>query len=141
MIVTDDDGTHQVPFAESDVEIGGHLIPSGTACLFSNEILGRDLRFFGPDPESFVPERWLEESRKRPHPFSVRPFGFGRRLCLGKRFAELEMQLAVIRTLRSFRVDWAGPGPDEVKVETKTGLVNAPSITLKFKFTPLEQND
>ena len=130
-----------VPFAESDVEIGGHLIPSGTACLFSNEILGRDLRFFGPDPESFVPERWLDESRKRPHPFSVRPFGFGRRLCLGKRFAELEMQLAIIRILRSFRVDWAGPGPDEVKVETKTGLVNAPSITLKFKFTPLEQKD
>ena len=120
--------------------IGGHLVPKGTACLFSNEILGRDPRFFGPDPDTFVPERWLAQAAAaRPHPFSVRPFGFGRRLCLGKRFAELEIQLAVVRMIRHFRVEWAGPS--DVTVETKTGLLNAPNITLKFKFTPLCHQD
>ena len=88
---------------DKDLVIGDHLIPQGTACLFSNEILARDVRHFGPDPEEFRPERWIESDARssgKIHPFSVRPFGFGKRICLGKRFAELELQLAVIKLVK-----------------------------------------
>ena len=66
--------------------LGGYQIPKGTAVLFSNEILARDPRHF-PDSEKFKPERWLDPQLKQKiHPFSVRPFGHGCRICIGKRY-------------------------------------------------------
>lgn len=42
----------------------------------------------------FIPERWLDDAN---HKFSclVIPFGYGRRMCPGKRFVELELQVVL----------------------------------------------
>lgn len=56
-----------------------------------------------PKPDKFIPERWLSESNpevspaKDAHPFAYKPFGFGPRACMGKRFAELSMELFISR--------------------------------------------
>lgn len=56
-----------------------------------------------PQPEKFLPERWLRESSGTPisakeaHPFIYMPFGFGPRSCIGKRFANLEMETLLLR--------------------------------------------
>lgn len=50
--------------------------------------------------EKFIPERWHRESELRNGaitPFVYLPFGFGPRTCIGKRFAELEIQILVTR--------------------------------------------
>jgi len=54
-------------------------------------------------------------------------------MCIGKRFAELELQLLMVELLRHFKIEWAGDGT----VETKLRLTNVPNKELKFKFTPL----
>jgi len=59
--------------------------------------MGRDPKMF-PDPEKFIPERWIE-CKNEIHPFAVRNFSHGPRMCIGKRFAELEIQ--VIQTVFS----------------------------------------
>lgn len=57
---------------------------------------------FVSDPEEFKPERWLESDGKL-HPFASLPYGFGARICLGRRFADLEIQvlLAKVRINRN----------------------------------------
>lgn len=110
--------------------INDHLIPKDTAVLFSNEILGRDLENF-PNPEEFQPERWLEGSSTKPHPFSVRPFGHGKRICIGKRFADLELKVATAKLVTAFRIS---PGNSFRMVETRTGLVNFPSEKICLNF-------
>ena len=48
----------------------------------------------------------------RAHAFASIPFGHGARMCVGRRFAELELSVLAIRTLQRFRLHHAGPGPD-----------------------------
>lgn len=46
-------------------------------------------------PDEFLPERWLPggEHLKPRSAFVSLPFGFGPRMCAGKRFADLEMEV------------------------------------------------
>lgn len=94
-----------------------------------------DASYFG-DPESFVPERWLKQkdesicpnALKPSHPFSYLPFGFGVRFCIGKRIAQMEMEVFLSRILRNYRVEWHY---GEFKV--KAAMVNIPVSELKFR--------
>ena len=55
--------------------------------------ISTDGRYF-PRPTEFLPERWLpgHDDIKCKHPFAFLPFGFGSRMCVGKRFADLEIE-------------------------------------------------
>lgn len=51
-----------------------------------------------PRPMEFIPERFLkttegELSYKNTHSFVYSPFGFGPRSCIGKRLANLELEV------------------------------------------------
>lgn len=60
-------------------------------------ILQNDPQHF-TDADKFVPERWLRENaNKLPNPFIHLPFGFGPRSCIGRRFAELELEVILAR--------------------------------------------
>lgn len=58
-----------------------------------------------PNADQFIPERWLKEvpsdigcpSAKATNPFVYLPFGFGPRSCIGRRFAEMEVQVLLTR--------------------------------------------
>lgn len=52
----------------------------------------------------FIPERWLKNvehtecpSAKSTNPFVFLPFGFGARMCIGRRFADLETEIVISR--------------------------------------------
>lgn len=51
------------------------------------------------EPEKYIPERWIkgDAQESHHHPYTVLPFGFGTRMCMGRRLVELEMQLLTIK--------------------------------------------
>lgn len=78
------------PYAPvSDDCYNGFLIPKGTTIIGNLWAMHRNPRDY-PDPDSFKPERWLNEKLRRPHPSkkAMNPFGWGRRACSGQPLAE-----------------------------------------------------
>lgn len=48
------------------------------------------------DASSYKPERWLDDLTRK-SPFLIVPFGCGKRMCPGKRFVELELQIVLAK--------------------------------------------
>jgi cytochrome P450 len=64
------------------------------------------------EPDKFVPERFDPESKwfltpggKKRNPFAYVPFNGGRRVCLGKTFAETQIRIAIPMLLTYFKFD------------------------------------
>lgn len=60
------------------------------------------------DCKNFKPERWIkqssESSKNYIHPFASLPYGHGPRMCLGRRFADLEMQVFLAKVINIRKV-------------------------------------
>lgn len=76
--------------ATRDLELGGYPVRKGTTIFMSQWVSHRDPRYFGPDPESFRPERWLDGLASRIPKYAYYPFGGGPRVCIGNTFALME---------------------------------------------------
>lgn len=63
-----------------------------TVLMINSHALGCSEEYFR-DWAEFRPERWLQ--RGSIHPFSHVPFGIGKRMCVGRRVAELQLHLAL----------------------------------------------
>ena len=93
--------------------LSGYRVPPGVSAVYTAFLsTNSDSQF--PEAAAYRPERWLRghPCQHRAHAFSSIPFGHGARMCVGRRFAELELSVLAIRTLQRFRLHHAGPGPD-----------------------------
>ncbi|XP_044535153.1 25-hydroxyvitamin D-1 alpha hydroxylase, mitochondrial [Gracilinanus agilis] len=120
-------GNSRVP--DKDIHVGDYVIPKNTLVTLCHYSMSRDPGQF-PDPNAFHPNRWLG-GQPAPHPFASLPFGFGKRSCIGKRLAELELNLTLAQILTHFEVR-PEPGAGLIKPMTRTVLVPERSINLKF---------
>ncbi|EKG22337.1 Cytochrome P450 [Macrophomina phaseolina MS6] len=69
----------------------GKHVPAGTEVGTSAWVIHRDPSIFGPEPDEFRPERWLDEENKhKMHRFFF-AFGGGSRTCIGRNIAMLEI--------------------------------------------------
>ncbi|XP_050355786.1 probable cytochrome P450 49a1 [Nymphalis io] len=88
-----------------DTIICGYNIPKGTQVIFQHYVMGNSEEYFSKASE-FRPERWLQRSTYKHHAFASLPFGFGKRMCLGRRFAELEMQIVICKMVNAFKMEY-----------------------------------
>ncbi|XP_067596641.1 sterol 26-hydroxylase, mitochondrial isoform X2 [Pseudorca crassidens] len=119
---------------DKEIEVGGFLFPKNTQFVFCHYVVSRDPRIF-PEPDSFQPQRWLRKNQpdalRAQHPFGSVPFGYGVRACLGRRVAELEMQLLLTRLIQQYEVALA-PETGEVTSVARIVLVPNKKVGLRF---------
>ncbi|MCB9508293.1 MAG: cytochrome P450 [Myxococcales bacterium] len=93
--------------AVTDLPLGGYVIPKGHQLLVPIFHIHKSATHF-PDPEAFVPERWLGRDLERRLPkHAYMPFGGGPRVCIGNHFAMMEavLVLAAVRQKLVFEPD------------------------------------
>ncbi|KAI8251615.1 hypothetical protein K4K58_008676 [Colletotrichum sp. SAR11_239] len=78
--------------------VDGTWVPAGAEITANAWVVQRDPRLYGPDPEAFRPERWLEgevggntKEAISEMEACIFAFGIGPRVCLGKDVAYMEM--------------------------------------------------
>lgn len=90
----------------------GRFLPAGTRAGINPAVTNRNMEIFGPeDTDAFVPERWLRRGGETEDEFAARSrrmndvfdftFGAGKRICIGRNMAKLEVYklLATLYTL------------------------------------------
>ncbi|XP_063856584.1 cytochrome P450 3A11-like [Scylla paramamosain] len=75
-----------------------------------------------PDPEAFIPDRFMPENKGNIKPFTHLPFGMGPRNCIAMRFALMEAKVALSKLLLEVELEVA-PGHEEMVLETVNGLL------------------
>ncbi|CAG4972188.1 unnamed protein product [Parnassius apollo] len=97
-----------VPFISryiaEEVELSGYTIPSGTLCQIHVFDIHRNEHLY-PNPNKFIPERFISENHTLRHPYAYLPFSAGPRNCIGQKFAMMEMKIMMSSLLRRFRVE------------------------------------
>ena len=103
---------------KEDASVGGFMVPAGMTVGFVVGSTHRDPKVWD-EPKRFDPDRFLPEASKNRPAGAYKPFGVGKRACIGKQFALLEAALCIGVIARKF--DLEDPGP----------LVVAPTVSPK----------
>lgn len=82
--------------------VGEHDIPAGTDLLVSTWLLHRQ-REIWEHPDEFRPERFFGEAAKAIPKDAYLPFGIGPRICIGARFAMMEMVILMAELSKRMR--------------------------------------
>jgi cytochrome P450 len=113
------------------VSVGGYDLPSGVhlaPCIF----LAHHRPDIFPEPESFIPERFL--NRRYP-PSVFFPFGGGPRRCIGADFAPFQIKLVLASLMRRFQFNLVDRGAIHPVLK---GATIAPSAKLALQVTAVE---
>ncbi|XP_003744583.1 cytochrome P450 3A12 [Galendromus occidentalis] len=114
--------------ANEEVKYGSMTIPKGMNVFSSIEELHYDEAVF-PEPNKFRPERFLPENKTPAMAKSWQPFGDGPRNCIGMRFAQMEMKLALAKLLVKYRIYC----PDEPKHDARIEVCVLPVLQHPLK--------
>ncbi|KLO81028.1 Uncharacterized protein LW93_9276 [Fusarium fujikuroi] len=92
--------------------IAGQFFPGGTF-VGVNCWVEHYSAVFGPDPEAFRPERWLDSDKDKLDMMNRHwmPFGMGARTCIGRHISMLEMSKLIPRLIRDFEFTFPKDNP------------------------------
>ena len=123
--------------SQQDLVLSGYKIPAGTQIMILAPAMAFNEQYF-QDASSFVPERWLRAPNTKYSAdgdqldaFASLPFGFGRRMCVGRRVPELEQYLLLTRIVQNYQLLY--PADEEIG-RTVHGITIIPDRPLRLQF-------
>ncbi|KAI1765031.1 cytochrome P450 [Hypoxylon sp. FL1150] len=127
-----------IPHRSLDDDVyNGMFIPKGTYVYYNTYAMSRDQTVY-KDPERFSPDRYIpKEEGGDGEPLLVGPFGFGRRVCVGRHLAQASVWMVMATLIAT--TDISKPiGPDgkpvEQEIKFSTGLSSHPGrLDVVFK--------
>ncbi|KAL9628975.1 MAG: hypothetical protein Q9204_005542, partial [Flavoplaca sp. TL-2023a] len=125
--------------SEEDIFYGKYIIPKGAYLLPSLWWFLHDPKVYS-EPDTFKPGRYLAPLNE-PDPSDL-AFGYGRRSCAGRFFADASIYITVAQMLSVFRIRKATDSDGNevpVKLEAIAGMVNRPK-PYQFKIEPRSQH-
>ncbi|XP_077532771.1 cytochrome P450 4V2-like [Haemaphysalis longicornis] len=111
---------------KEDLVLDGHTVPAGTTCGVSAYSLHRNKKLY-PDPEKYLPERFLENNIEKMHPFAFVAFSGGVRPCPGKKLAYAQAKVLMAAIFSKYNVESTEPLEKlslgiEITLRVKEGL-------------------
>ncbi|KAF8121767.1 cytochrome P450 [Boletus edulis] len=115
----------------------GKYIPEGCVVLANVWAMSRDEVKY-PNPTEFIPERFIDQDGQLNNDSVALAFGFGRRVCVARHFADASVWMAIVHLLAVFKfmkpLDENGVEMDP-NPEWSTGVVSHP-LELKCRVVP-----
>ncbi|TPX35984.1 hypothetical protein SmJEL517_g01832 [Synchytrium microbalum] len=113
------------------------LLPAGTYVDLMPCIVQRDPRIWGDDVDEFNPERfYTERAKKAKDSGAFLPFSEGWRMCLGKRFSQVEFVTAITAISLNWKWSVKHGQSAEILVSNNKGLTLRPEHPLNLVFEP-----
>jgi cytochrome P450 len=122
---------------EDTVLHDGCILPAGVFTLIFTYGVHRDPEMF-PDPDRFDPERFTPENTLGRHPYSYIPFGAGRRLCVGYKYALSEAKTILSTLLRRYHVLETKGAVSAIEDKLQLGIITVPKEGVYIKLLPRE---
>ena len=114
----------------ADTPFKGRVIPRGHMVAISPGAAQRLPELWGENPERFDPDRWAEDKVKEQPKYAYIPFGGGRHICSGRKFAISSLKIALTWLLKNYKLEFAHPVPKD----DYTTMVVAPQAPVLFKY-------
>lgn len=111
----------------------GVLLNKGVRIHIPVYSMHRDPKYF-PNPDEFIPERFLGNEKDNIIPFTFLPFGEGPRICIGMRFAKMQVTAGLLTILRKCHIGLTKDTITKVDFEPR-GITTQPSKGIHLKFT------
>nr|QPF77607.1 cytochrome P450 monooxygenase CYP6AE134v2 [Ostrinia furnacalis] len=89
---------------------------------------------FFPEPEVYRPDRFLGEEKRKIVPHTYMPFGDGPRLCIGMRFAKMQVFAGLVTVLKKYNLELTPETPRKLEF-MPTSIITQPTMPLKIKFS------
>ncbi|CAK1599738.1 unnamed protein product [Parnassius mnemosyne] len=117
--------------------VGNIKVDKGTQIFTPLYEFHHDPNIF-PDPKVFKPERFSRENRSAIPDMNFMPFGKGNRICVGTRYATLQVKAGLVHLLRNFSVKTHIYG-DEIKYKKHHTQVRLSNVKVELFSRNMEQ--
>uniref|UniRef100_A0A147BN64 Putative cytochrome n=1 Tax=Ixodes ricinus TaxID=34613 RepID=A0A147BN64_IXORI len=117
----------------ADTTIMGQFFPKGANIMVPVWHIHHDPELW-PDPFKFDPERFGPDAPPH-HPAAFIPFGLGPRMCLGMRFALLELKTVLCKIIRKYRIVPCGNEKEHLELTVPIAIIN-PKRAIKVRLHP-----
>lgn len=116
------------PFNLETPSGGMYKVEAGTPVVIPLYALHYDPQYH-PNPDTFDPDRFSEENKKNINKYAYLPFGEGPRICLGNKFANMQVKTGIASLITNFEIratkrtpSRVNPDPNYFMLAAKGGL-------------------